>query len=49
MSTRVVLNWKLWPGLKRLLSTSLWLFGGLALVGAVFVGSFYLAIRVEMK
>lgn len=49
MSTRVVLNWKLWPGLKRLLSTSLWLFGGLALVGTVFVASFYLAMRVEMK
>lgn len=49
MSYRVVLNWKLWPGVKRLLSASLWLLGGLALVGVVFVASFYLAMRVEMK
>jgi len=48
MSYRVVLNWKLWPGLKRLLTASLWLFGGIALVGAVFMVSFYTAMRVEM-
>lgn len=49
MSYRVVFSWKFWPGVKRLLSTTLWLFGGLALVGVVFVASFYLAMRVEMK
>ena len=49
MSYRVVFSWKIWPGVKRLLFASLWLFGGLALVGAVFVASFYVAMRVEMK
>ena len=48
MSYRIVLKWKLWPGFKRLLWASFWLFGGVALVGAVFVASFYTAMRVEM-
>lgn len=49
MSYRVVLSWNTWPGVKRLLTGALWLFGGLTLVGAVFLFSFYLAMRVEMK
>jgi serine/threonine-protein kinase len=49
MSYRVVLNWNLWPGLKRLLRSLVWLVGGLGLMGLVFVGSFYLAMRVEMR
>jgi len=49
MSYRIVLNWNLWPGLKRLISAGLWLFVGIGLAGVVFVASFYTAMRVEMR
>jgi beta-lactam-binding protein with PASTA domain len=48
MSYRIVLSWKLWPGVKRVFAESLWLFLGLALAGVVFLVSFYTAMRVEM-
>lgn len=49
MSYRIILSWRLWPGMKRLFAASLWLFFGVALAGAVFVASFYTAMRVEMR
>ena len=49
MSFRLVvqLNGKL--GFRRLLSWALWVAGGGALVGTVFVVSFFLAMRAEMR
>jgi serine/threonine-protein kinase len=53
MKYRLVLKkpraWGAWKGTPRVLVAALWIGGGGVLVGVVFVLSFYLAMRVEMR
>jgi beta-lactam-binding protein with PASTA domain len=49
MSFRLVVQLKGKLGFNRLLSWAVWVVGGGTLVGAVFVASFFLAMRAEMR
>lgn len=49
MSYRVVMNLGFWGILRSALIGAAWVFGGGALVAAVFLFSFYTAMRVEMR